>query len=81
MHSDAGMWAAKVERLSSLIRHLRSAIIHVNTSISEDMLCSNLALVQQLKGIEVRQRRRIVWAQRWSFRHKPRVLLHGVQGP
>ncbi|KAG2500208.1 hypothetical protein HYH03_001786 [Edaphochlamys debaryana] len=52
MHSDPAAWRSKVGQLQSLVRHLRAASIHVNTAVPEDMLFHNLALVQQLKGIE-----------------------------
>ncbi|KXZ52222.1 hypothetical protein GPECTOR_10g853 [Gonium pectorale] len=51
MHNDPAVWAAKMAKLQSLIRHLRAVVIHVNTSISADMLFHNIALVQQLKGV------------------------------
>ncbi len=53
MHSDPSVWRAKVEKLQSLIRHLRTVIIHVNANISDDLLFNNIALVQQLKGVSV----------------------------
>ncbi|GIL77809.1 hypothetical protein Vretifemale_7302 [Volvox reticuliferus] len=51
MHSDPGMWRAKILKLQSLIRHLRCVVIHVNAAITDDMLFQNIALVQQLKGV------------------------------
>ncbi|GFR43493.1 hypothetical protein Agub_g4579 [Astrephomene gubernaculifera] len=51
MHSDPSLWRAKMEKLASLIRHLRCCVIHVNTHITDELLHQNLALVQQLKGV------------------------------
>ncbi|KAG2435487.1 hypothetical protein HYH02_011782 [Chlamydomonas schloesseri] len=51
MHSDPGMWRAKIDKLQSLLRNLGSCVIHVNAAITPDMLCNNLALVRQLHTV------------------------------